>query len=665
MKIKRNTRAPSVKLTVSLVLNLLFISQTIHGYMVDKNPIKRAKFLDSAENFHLQWMVDKEQDKITFNLTVQTKGWILFGLANNVESGRDVVIGGVDDKTGKIYFSDYHQSQGSPGRTVLDRKQDYKLEDGWEKGETTFLSFSRPLDTCDGEDYKITRNRVTLIWGFGEDDIFSDIARSKEQSGSYNVYLLNPEYSPRIMRDVAGNPRLMEEKSSAERNLQTWAIKRKIEMPTEHTSYLCTIHKAPRLKNKHHVVGFEVHFPDLQSAEHIHHLIVYKCNAPKNYNAKNLFEPFVEIPAQTCFFPGKPPEMPGGMPVHFCNQLYTGWALGANSFFLPPQAGLPFGENSDEYYMAQVHYDNPQQKTNVSVTVRMDFWYTPSVRRNDAGLMAIGIDTAALPPSLLVPPYSTEHRVLGHCSSDCTRRIYPFEGITAFAGTLHSHSSGSRMRLRHFDMEKNVELPWILYDDNYNNQFQDPRHFPEVVQILPGDQLTMECTYNSNWTNGSVVGGYSTNQEMCIAFIYYYGAVKDYSQCRSQIVSESARKYFLEGLENVTWTSDKIDWVALTPTQQAGKTLTEIADGVNWDSRLRQELQHYHETASQQGSCSRDLFSRSEESLRQAMEARTRAPNVYPAIYMETEDDFSGLVQYPFEAKSYVPPEETKCSSKG
>lgn len=45
----------------------------------------------------------------------------------------------------------------------VDTQQNWKLLGAWEKGNRTYLSFSRPFDTCDPQDYAIT---VSLTLSF-------------------------------------------------------------------------------------------------------------------------------------------------------------------------------------------------------------------------------------------------------------------------------------------------------------------------------------------------------------------------------------------------------------------------------------------------------------------------------------------------------------------
>lgn len=462
-----------------------------HGaaHRIGDDPYHRGAILDSRERYRLEWRVTS--GRIQFNVTVQTKGWILFGLANNGDerTGRDLVIGGVDQK-GQAYFSDRHTGRFNE-RWERDINQDYKLDSSWETITHTFLSFSRDVDTCDTQDYPITENKLTIIWAYGDrDDEEGDRGQTgvNGDSGSYDVYLLDPEHARRVIRQNLYDqvPRVTGSESPI---TQIWTINKKTPLSRNDTSYQCSIHKAPTFTRKHHIIGFDVKFADEQSRRHVHHLIVQRCQAPQGSSAVSLFDSFAQSGQhQSCFSIYRPAT--GNMPTHFCTQVYMVWALGGRAFFVPDHVGFPFGEQENEYYMAQIHYDNPTQRSGVTVSLNLDFFYTQRLRPNEAGIMAIGHNVPGLPTSLLIPPQTTNARVFGHCGGDCTKRILPSEGITLVAALLHSHMSGRQLRLHHF--RRNEELPWILYDDNYSNEYQQVRALPRgEVQLLPGDQLTM------------------------------------------------------------------------------------------------------------------------------------------------------------------------------
>lgn len=58
--------------------------------------------------------------------------------------------------------------------------------------------------------------------------------------------------------------------------------------------------------------------------------------------------------------------------------------------------------------------------------------------------------------------------------------------------------------------------------------------------------------FDNTGINGTVVGGFSTRQEMCVAFGYYYNKIRNFQQCSSEIDSPNARALYL-GVGNVSW----------------------------------------------------------------------------------------------------------------
>lgn len=128
------------------------------AYVVDNNPYRHFMTLDQEGKYELEWLVDWDEKRIIFNVTVQTTGYVGFGLSsssgNSKMKGADIVIGGIK-ASGEPYFSDRHAIANQ--LPVEDLSQDWTLHDAWERGQRTFLSFSRPLDTCD-EDHDIPIN---------------------------------------------------------------------------------------------------------------------------------------------------------------------------------------------------------------------------------------------------------------------------------------------------------------------------------------------------------------------------------------------------------------------------------------------------------------------------------------------------------------------------
>ena len=112
---------------------------------------------------------------------------------------------------------------------------------------------------------------------------------------------------------------------------------------------------------------------------------------------------------------------------------------------------------------------------------------------------------------------------------------------------MHSHLSGRQIRLRH--IRQGQELPIILEDNNYDFNFQASRQPLEGRgNVLPGDELILECEYSTKSRDKPTFGGLSTREEMCLGFILYYprSALAD---CRSLPTLETTMKAF--GIQKV------------------------------------------------------------------------------------------------------------------
>ncbi len=46
----------------------------------------------------------------------------------------------------------------------------------------------------------------------------------------------------------------------------------------------------------------------------------------------------------------------------------------------PDNTGVPIGEDENEYYMTEIHYDNPKKLAGVKVHSGMEMYYTDQLR---------------------------------------------------------------------------------------------------------------------------------------------------------------------------------------------------------------------------------------------------------------------------------------------
>lgn len=155
----------------------------------------------------------------------------------------------------------------------------------------------------------------------------------------------------------------------------------------------------------------------------------------------------------------------------------------------PENVGYPIGygdqEGKEAFYMLEIHYDNPDERTGVQFETGVSFFYTNETRPIDAGQLMVGHDVT---PSITIPPNTDNFVTVGHCGAECTSKQFPEGGIKIFNALLHSHLSGRKLKLRQFRDQQ--ELEWPDFDDHYDFNYQQNKHLNREVVVLPGDHLT-------------------------------------------------------------------------------------------------------------------------------------------------------------------------------
>ncbi|XP_035207693.1 DBH-like monooxygenase protein 1 [Stegodyphus dumicola] len=342
---------------------------------------------------------------------------------------------------------------------------------------------------------------MRLIYAYSDKDPTSedDLEYHFQKRGSKSVLLLQQ------------NNRHLVDKSS----LLYWdVLSPNFKVPSEYsTMYWCKIYKSPQLSEKHHIILVE---PLIQKGHEniVHHLLMYECvgAAPDEYN------PHVDAYGHQCHRPNMPDAMKK------CEGVFLAWAVGGEDLVLPEHVGLPLDPSPSKYYMLEIHYDNPFHKKGIVDQSGFRIYYTPDLREYDAGSLMIGSTISA---RMLIPPGRSQFVVAGHGNPNCLESAMPEEGVKLFGVFLHAHLLGRRIKARHF--RNRTELPPLAVDSNYDFNYQEYRYYQEEVSLLPGDQVTVECTYDSSGRNETTFGGESTRQEMCLVFFLYYPRIERFA----------------------------------------------------------------------------------------------------------------------------------------
>ena len=472
--------------------------------------------LDREERVQLSWRLDTWG--VTFSYSVATHGYIGLGFSpGGGMHGADIVLCWVDTG-GHVHVTDRH----AVGNNVpyLDTRQDYKVISGYENDTHTVVTFSRAWDTCDDQDLALGHDTARLIWAYSEEDPADGgshlLYHSLTQRGQRSIYLSEP---PAPSAPLPPH--------------QVWDLKAdNLLLPdTDHTHYWCKIYRAPDLVTKHHMIALK---PLIQPGHesYVHHMVLYECHIPGDLmkdagagaSSADWFQRHVDQPGEPCYSPNMPAEW------SFCLATNAwAWAVGSEGETLPEHTGMPLGEEfgGATYFMLETHYDNPAFHAPLIDSSGVRILYTEHTRQFDTGMMLIGSEVNFLQ---FIPPRQPSFLSTGHCISECTQAGLPDNGVKIISGVLHSHLAGRKMRLRH--VRNGIELPVILEDNHYDFNFQASRVPRTETIVYPGDQLMLECDYDTASRAQPTFGGLSTRDEMCLAFVLYYPRA-DLADCRS------------------------------------------------------------------------------------------------------------------------------------
>ncbi|KAF5296520.1 hypothetical protein FQR65_LT01510 [Abscondita terminalis] len=475
------------------------------------------QYIDDNKDILLKWQ--PRHQEILFRVEARTLGYVGIGFSpNGGMHGADIILGWIDDNTQKPYLLDCHGGSKDQGSApIKDEINNYGLMSGIQNETHTIIEFRRVLDTCDADDYVLGPHTIRMIWALHDKDPQpgAEMVYHGERRGSQSIHLLGP---PPIA------------KPDYSYQIRQWDIALKQFEVKDDTTYWCKIFKAPVLQQKHHIIGYE----PLIGSNHtsfIHHMILHECEI--QYNVPNIkkWEEYVKDSGRPCYGP----EMP--MDWEVCLTPLVAWAIGSKGENIPKHVGLPLASRTSTYYMLEIHFDNPAMKRGVD-TSGLRLHYTHKLRPNEGGFLVAGV---TISPLQLIPPHQHEYKSGGYCSMDCTREVLPRDGVNVVSVLLHSHLAGRKLKLRHIRGDK--ELAPIAQDEHYDFNYQQARMLSHEVTVLPGDGLITECTYSTIKRKKPTLGGYSTRDEMCLAFILHYP--------RTQLAgcySMPPIKYFFENL---------------------------------------------------------------------------------------------------------------------
>jgi hypothetical protein len=242
----------------------------------------------------------------------------------------------------------------------------------------------------------------------------------------------------------------------------------------------------PKLASTKYLTGFDVKPGDPRVVHHVVVFVVADDNAVEQANLLDAADP---APGWACF---------GGVGDNVNAALSVAWAPGVPATHFPKGTGLELA--AGRKVVLQMHYN--VEKGTYPDRTKVDLELVDSVD-HVAHIEPLVDFNLALPPKLADATSSFNTIV------DQKRTVY---GVFP-----HQHLLGKSMRLTHLAGDQEscaLDLPkW-----DFNWQLFYFYHKP--LELLPGDQLKLDCHYDTTGKNTPTGWGEGTSDEMCVTLLY-------------------------------------------------------------------------------------------------------------------------------------------------
>jgi len=372
------------------------------------------------------------------------------------------------------------------------------------RSQQTVFEFTRKLQTCDATDDLALnpQGSTKVLWSYSthapETPQGPTHAHTEAGSTSINLFGTAPAPIP-LPGDV-----------------QTFDVAvNNHTLPTDvDTFYWCQAYKV-NYTQKMHMIQYDVMVKPGNEGR-VHHVLLYWCDTLTEDDLK---------------FAG---NCDGNLPPNLqqCNFMrpIAAWAIGGGVFQAPADVGYPVGPGFAQYFLMQVHYDNPKKLPIVDNSF-LRMWLTATPRPHDAGIMFVG--RSVDPQSMIIPPGEAAYLVQGYCPRDATNQ-FTNQNLTVFGTLLHAHMAGRRLFLQH--VRNGVELEPLAEEPYYDFNYQETRLVYPYTSIQRGDSLIMNCIYNTQDRTKPTPAGESTREEMCLGYVHYFPLDPNAARCVSDFV---------------------------------------------------------------------------------------------------------------------------------
>lgn len=451
--------------------------------LFDRTQFDGNTALDAKGDVQLFWKTGDEYS--TYGIASRSGGYLALGFSETgAMTGADIALG-YKDSAGKFVLENRHAAGFTAPELSNDQENNIRLKEGdQENGVTAFVFEKKNKADCLQYQVDVTKDSWQwFIYALSDENTFA-----MHEAGKYGKKYVKLGTTKTIsvneIRDVDDSKEFT-------------IVQPEITISTAETTYCYTLHKLPAGK-KNFILSERVS----SSSKLLHHLVVYSCYG---------------LPEEAKAMVGQEPNCDFENFSNPCTGFVTEWAPGMSGRTFEPGFGKPFGSDSFEYVMLEIHYNNPKGLEDEKDSSGYTFLYNDKQVETEIGSLTLGdiqVTGWSLEPGKDIVARTTV------CTPECTKR-WPSDGITAFAVFFHMHARGRNQRVQIIRDGKEMNALSSIRSFEYNYQYAKS---VGEVKLLPGDRLITTCEFDTSKDKEPVPGGLATKEEMCLAWVDYYPA---------------------------------------------------------------------------------------------------------------------------------------------
>ena len=456
---------------------------------------------DPTEGAAIHWNVDEEY--VYLAAAVRATGWVGFGIAEaGGMLGSDMALFTAKEPTEIV---DAYTLEDR--RPIIDTcQQDWEyiasnIVDEEENNEKfLMLEFRRLLNTGDKQDKPIINDSFSLVpphriiaaWGDTDEVAFHGKNRARGAIRFFSQGDEQQEFKTAMGKHADG---------TFELRASEYPIK---PVDTEYVS-ICIgrdeliAQGVPNTTDLMNVIGFEPFITE-GSEPFVHHFIVTG-------------SPFPNCPSSS--FNATDNEEGFGIEIAYA------WGPGEHAIAFPEDLGGPlFGTTGFNSYYLEIHYDNRQEIEGVIDSSGVRFYYTETPRLHQVGVLQLGDPFVAL-EGVGVGDQLNLHEF--YCPGACSNKTLINDSVTVVREVLHMHRHGVRIVNEQIRNNETIRAGMVDVWEFDQNGAASAMQQPFTIQ--PGDSFRTSCYYRDEYGADNSTGsmfGLSSQDEMCIAFLYYY-----------------------------------------------------------------------------------------------------------------------------------------------